>query len=332
MADDHGYWVWRDALLLHPDGRAIGGEPCAGCGNPVPANAHWKHRDRHVCGPRCNSNLGRRLNRQIAKGSEMPLLRPEPLADPRATVGPRAFRTVAANASELPFEFEGFGPRAGDTIERFGVTIQYRWRRVEHLAEMLPDAPHGVLVVSHESGHSFLLIADGTGGWGDGLLGDIAPDGTLRRMFEPFEFNGARLLWHVEHIRALTAAGDEYTWKAVVCLPVEQVPEGPLWSASYRARSEQRERISSSAARHERRVRAAGAIVERFDPLEVFERDGWICQLCSETVDRELSHPDPMGPSLDHRIPLVAGGEHSRTNTQLAHWICNVRKGASMPS
>jgi hypothetical protein len=46
-------------------------------------------------------------------------------------------------------------------------------------------------------------------------------------------------------------------------------------------------------------------------------------------VDPEAKFPDPMCPSLDHITPLLAGGEHSRTNTQLAHWYCNVRKGAS---
>jgi 5-methylcytosine-specific restriction endonuclease McrA len=45
-------------------------------------------------------------------------------------------------------------------------------------------------------------------------------------------------------------------------------------------------------------------------------------------VDRELRWPDPDSGSLDHVIPLIAGGEHSRENTQLAHWLCNVRKGA----
>ena len=35
-----------------------------------------------------------------------------------------------------------------------------------------------------------------------------------------------------------------------------------------------------------------------------------------------------MSASLDHVMPLIAGGQHTRHNTQIAHWICNVRKGA----
>jgi DNA polymerase III epsilon subunit-like protein/endogenous inhibitor of DNA gyrase (YacG/DUF329 family) len=67
--ESDAYWEWRDRLLTHPDGRATGDEPCVKCGAPVPAKAHWKHRDRHVCGERCNLNLNRWLNRRIERGS-----------------------------------------------------------------------------------------------------------------------------------------------------------------------------------------------------------------------------------------------------------------------
>jgi 5-methylcytosine-specific restriction endonuclease McrA len=77
-------------------------------------------------------------------------------------------------------------------------------------------------------------------------------------------------------------------------------------------------------------MRELASTVERFDPLEVYERDGLVCGLCSDSVDRDLAWPDPMSPSLDHVIPLSAGGDHSRANTQIAHWIFNVRKGARL--
>jgi 5-methylcytosine-specific restriction endonuclease McrA len=72
-----------------------------------------------------------------------------------------------------------------------------------------------------------------------------------------------------------------------------------------------------------------GAWVEDVPRLEVFERDGWICQLCTEPVDRDLVIPDLLAASLDHVIPLARGGEHSRANAQLAHFLCNSTKGAS---
>lgn len=77
-----------------------------------------------------------------------------------------------------------------------------------------------------------------------------------------------------------------------------------------------------------RRALKKGAAAERIVPLEVFERDGWLCGICSDVVDPERAYPDPLSPSLDHILPLSMGGAHSLANTQLAHLGCNVRKGA----
>jgi len=89
-----------------------------------------------------------------------------------------------------------------------------------------------------------------------------------------------------------------------------------------------RRRASAAAGRSRRRTALEDATVERFDPVDIYERDGWRCQLCGEPVDPHSTWPDPLYPSLEHIVPLAAGGKHSRANTQLAHWICNVRKGA----
>ena len=62
-------------------------------------------------------------------------------------------------------------------------------------------------------------------------------------------------------------------------------------------------------------------------PLDVYERDGWVCNICSGPVDRDLSWPDPLSPSLDHVLPLSLGGHHTMENVALAHLSCNVRKG-----
>ena len=99
------------------------------------------------------------------------------------------------------------------------------------------------------------------------------------------------------------------------------------WSPTFTENSKRKRRISSNAARHERRKRKeAGA--EKFDPLEIYERDSWICQLCKEPVDRTLRWPAALSASLDHKVPLAAGGAHTRNNTQIARLICNIRKGA----
>ena len=77
-------------------------------------------------------------------------------------------------------------------------------------------------------------------------------------------------------------------------------------------------------------VRRQGAEVsgEVFAREDVYERDGWVCQLCGKPVDRGLEWPDPFSASLDHVVPVSAGGEHSLLNCQLAHLRCNQAKGA----
>lgn len=80
-----------------------------------------------------------------------------------------------------------------------------------------------------------------------------------------------------------------------------------------------------------RRARIAGAaFVEDVELAVLGKRDGWICGICREPVDRSLRWPDRMSGSHDHVVALVNGGDHSYANAQLAHWICNVRKSARL--
>ena len=75
-----------------------------------------------------------------------------------------------------------------------------------------------------------------------------------------------------------------------------------------------------------KRARKKGATVEKFIDKEIFERDGWICQLCHKKVNKRLKYPRQLSASLDHIVPLSKGGEHSRKNCCLAHLKCNVTK------
>lgn len=67
--------------------------------------------------------------------------------------------------------------------------------------------------------------------------------------------------------------------------------------------------------------------VEKFTRLEIFERDGWICHICKDPVDKTLSGRSPMGATIDHLISLFDGGEHSKANVALAHNSCNAKRG-----
>ena len=87
-------------------------------------------------------------------------------------------------------------------------------------------------------------------------------------------------------------------------------------------------RASRRARDQRRRDRLAAATVEVVDPRSVFERDDWTCYLCRRPVDPSLSGRHRLGATLDHIVPLVAGGEHSYANVRTAHQRCNSAKGA----
>lgn len=79
---------------------------------------------------------------------------------------------------------------------------------------------------------------------------------------------------------------------------------------------------------YRRRCERGGGEFFQLDRLQIFERDEYVCGICSLPVDRAAKAPDPDSPSLDHIIPLSKGGDHSEANTQCSHLRCNVLKGA----
>jgi len=77
-----------------------------------------------------------------------------------------------------------------------------------------------------------------------------------------------------------------------------------------------------------RAERVAESPEDPIDPMEIFERDNWTCQICGLPVDRSAVHPDAQAPVMDHIIPISADGSHIRSNIQCAHSRCNTLKGA----
>lgn len=63
---------------------------------------------------------------------------------------------------------------------------------------------------------------------------------------------------------------------------------------------------------------------------QLAERDGFGCGICGKVVDFSIPCPADMSPSVDHIIPWSRNGSHRAMNLQLAHRICNVRKGIAM--
>lgn len=86
-------------------------------------------------------------------------------------------------------------------------------------------------------------------------------------------------------------------------------------------------RCAKAAGRSARRARRRGAFVEAVTAARVFERDGWRCQICRRPVRRTAVVPHPLAPTIDHIVPLDAGGSHEMANVQCAHFLCNAKKG-----
>jgi len=79
-------------------------------------------------------------------------------------------------------------------------------------------------------------------------------------------------------------------------------------------------RIKNHRRNHRRKTNGPR---DEIDPLVVFERDGWVCQLCFEPIDRDAPPRTSWSPTVDHIIPLVKGGTDTYDNVQAAHHWCN---------
>jgi 5-methylcytosine-specific restriction endonuclease McrA len=89
-----------------------------------------------------------------------------------------------------------------------------------------------------------------------------------------------------------------------------------------RARLRQAKRISN---RNREKIIKINT-VEIVNPLVVYNRDGWVCQLCLGKIKKNSKQNDPLEATLDHIIPISKGGEHSYKNVQCAHRQCNAVK------
>jgi 5-methylcytosine-specific restriction endonuclease McrA len=53
------------------------------------------------------------------------------------------------------------------------------------------------------------------------------------------------------------------------------------------------------------------------------------CYLCGMPVDKGLKYPQPMSASVDHVIPIAAGGDPlDPSGLRLTHLRCNLKKGS----
>lgn len=87
------------------------------------------------------------------------------------------------------------------------------------------------------------------------------------------------------------------------------------------------ERVSPAQDRAKRKYAAKRGdflVSPRFR-LSIYERDGWVCQLCGGGTAREYEPSNPLSPTLDHIVPrsLQDVPDDSESNLRLAHMMCN---------
>lgn len=83
---------------------------------------------------------------------------------------------------------------------------------------------------------------------------------------------------------------------------------------------------------HCHRARKTGAAYDSTITLKkLVSKNGLRCAICGGTCDWNdhswSEYSGPLYPSIDHIIPMSKGGSHTWDNVQVAHIICNSRKG-----
>lgn len=139
---------------------------------------------------------------------------------------------------------------------------------------------------------------------------------------------GERLTWHV-NCKACGYRNAEprviYTLACIDCgTEVTAIAKRTKRCESCRRIEFRRQKKISNKRREA--IKRNAPVVESVDPYAIYDRDGWICQICRKQVSKRADRNGPEGPSIDHIKPLARGGEHSYRNLQLAHRKCNSGK------
>lgn len=92
-----------------------------------------------------------------------------------------------------------------------------------------------------------------------------------------------------------------------------------------------RRKEAKRVRKHRHRARHRGVAYEAIDPIKVFNRDGWRCQVCGcKTPKRLRGSIKHNAPELDHRVPMALGGGHTWANVQCCCRQCNSDKGSTV--
>lgn len=97
-------------------------------------------------------------------------------------------------------------------------------------------------------------------------------------------------------------------------------------------RRKARGRYRDVGRKNRHRARQFGVLYQPFNPRVIFQRDGWICQICGTPTPETLRGTyAPNAPELDHVLSMSQGGDHLPENCQCACRSCNSAKGRAVP-
>lgn len=99
------------------------------------------------------------------------------------------------------------------------------------------------------------------------------------------------------------------------------------------AKAEAKRRAKQKYGRnHRQRARHHGVKYVAFPVRDIYERDGYRCQLCGKAVLPKAAYRKrdgkihPRSPTIDHIVPMCRGGNHEPDNCQTACFQCNTIK------
>lgn len=76
--------------------------------------------------------------------------------------------------------------------------------------------------------------------------------------------------------------------------------------------------------------RAVYARGDAIDALTLFHLFDWNCYLCKSPIDPRRRCPDWRAATIEHIVPIGAGGTHTWDNVVPAHYSCNMQKADSL--
>jgi len=78
-----------------------------------------------------------------------------------------------------------------------------------------------------------------------------------------------------------------------------------------------------------KRAERMGSPVEEFDPIVIYNKHQGRCAICGVKVRTAGGKRQDTTASIDHVVPISAGGPHTEDNCQLLCFGCNMRKGTA---